>query len=55
MAWRLTVDKPLSEPMLTQFTEAYAALESDELKQSGRTGLLFFKTVFFVLEVFVSY
>ena len=23
MAWRQTGDKPLSEPMLTQFTEAY--------------------------------
>ena len=23
MAWRLIGDKPLSEPMLTQFTDAY--------------------------------
>ena len=23
MAWHLTGDKPLSEPMLTQFTDAY--------------------------------
>ena len=26
MAWRRTGDKPVSEPMLTQFTNAYAAL-----------------------------
>ena len=31
MAWRRTGDKPLPEPMLTQFTNAYAALEGDEL------------------------
>ena len=23
MAWRLTADKPLSEPMMTQFNDAY--------------------------------
>ena len=32
MAWRRTGDKPLSEPMLTQFTE-YAALGGEELSQ----------------------
>ena len=26
MAWRRTGDKPLPEPMMTQFTDAYAAL-----------------------------
>ena len=31
MAWRRTSDKPLSEPMLTRFTDAYAALGGDEL------------------------
>ena len=33
MAWRRKGDKPLHEPMLTQFTDAYAALEGDELMQ----------------------
>ena len=28
-------DKPLSEPMLTQFTDAYAALGGDELNIFG--------------------
>ena len=31
MAWRRIGDKPLSEPMLTRFTDAYAALGRDEL------------------------
>ena len=31
MAWRRIDDKPLSEPMLTQFTDAYAAPGGDEL------------------------
>ena len=52
LAWRIIGDKPLSELMLTQFTEAHAALESDEFKQSGSTGLLFFKTVFFRIRSF---
>ena len=30
MAWRRTGDKPLSEPLLTHFIDAYAALEGDE-------------------------
>ena len=30
MAWRRIGDKPLSEPMLTQFTDIYAALGGDE-------------------------
>ena len=38
MAWRQTGDKPLLEPMLIQFTDAYmcqyyAALGGDELTQ----------------------
>ena len=33
MAWRRTGDKPLSEPMLTQFTDAYMRhYGGDELK-----------------------
>ena len=31
MAWRRIGDKPLSEPMLTQFTDTYVALGGDEL------------------------
>ena len=31
MAWRRAGDKPLPEPMLTQFTDAYAAQGRDEL------------------------
>ena len=31
MAWRRSGDKPLSEPMLTHFTDAYAALGGDVL------------------------
>ena len=31
MAWRQIGDKPLSEPMMTQFTDIYAALGGDEL------------------------
>ena len=34
MAWRLSGDKPLPEPMLTQLTDAYAALGGDELTAS---------------------
>ena len=30
MAWRRIGDKPLSEPMLTQFTDIYVALREDE-------------------------
>ena len=30
MAWRRIGNKPLSEPMLTRFTDAYAALGGDE-------------------------
>ena len=32
MAWHRIGDKPLSEPMLTQFTDAYMSLRGDELK-----------------------
>ena len=35
MAWRWTGAKPLSEPKLAQFTEAYVALGGDELTQCG--------------------
>ena len=31
IAWRRTGDKPLPEPMLTQFTDIYVALGGDEL------------------------
>ena len=31
MVWRRTGDKPLPEPMVTQFTDAYAAQGGDEL------------------------
>ena len=31
IAWHLTGDKPLSEPVMTQFTDAYVALVGDEL------------------------
>ena len=31
MAWCQTGNKPLSEPMLTQFTDIYSALGGDEL------------------------
>ena len=34
MAWWRIGDKPLSEPMLTQFTDIYAALGGDELNHS---------------------
>ena len=33
MAWRRPGDKPLSEPMLNQFTNACVALEGDELRR----------------------
>ena len=36
MAWRRTGGKPLSEPMLTQFTDVYAAL-------GGNTWVNFFE------------
>ena len=37
MAWRRTGDKPLSEPMLTWFTDIYAAQGGDELiKQQNK-------------------
>ena len=32
VAWHRTGDKPLAEPMLTQFTDIYEALGRDELK-----------------------
>ena len=32
-AWRRTGDKPLPEPILTQYTDIYAALWGDELKE----------------------
>ena len=35
MAWHWTGDKPISEPMLTQFTDAYAALGWEELNMSS--------------------
>ena len=31
MAWRLIGDNPLSEPVLTRFTDAYAALGGDTI------------------------
>ena len=31
MAWHWTSDKPLTEPMLAQFTNIYVALAGDEL------------------------
>ena len=34
MAWCWRGDKPLPEPMLTQFTDIYAALGGDELKKA---------------------
>ena len=34
MAWRRTGDKPLPEPTLTQFTDAYSALWGDEFTGS---------------------
>ena len=41
MAWRRIGDKPLSEPMPTRFTDAYAALRGDELTQGcGNSSLL---------------
>ena len=33
MAWRCTGNKPLPEPMLTQFTDTYTAPGGDELIQ----------------------
>ena len=33
MAWRRLGNKPLYEPMLTWFTDTYAALGGDELSQ----------------------
>ena len=39
MAWRRPGDKPLSEPMLPQFTDAYAALGGDELVLTGTIGV----------------
>ena len=36
MAWCLTGDKPLSEPMMAYFTEAYASLGLNELKRSDK-------------------
>ena len=36
MAWCWVGDKPLSELMLIQFTNAYTALETDELKQNKK-------------------
>ena len=36
MAWRWTGDKPLPEPMLTLFTNAYAAQGGDELNERTR-------------------
>ena len=37
MAWRWTGDKPLPEPMMTQFT-IYVALEGDELNCVNKRG-----------------
>ena len=34
MAWHQIGDKPLSEPMLTQFTDTYVALRGDDLTQT---------------------
>ena len=36
MAWQWISDKPLSEPMLTQFTDIYASLGGNELTHWGR-------------------
>ena len=33
MAWSQTGNKPLPEPMMTQFIDTYAALGGDELRQ----------------------
>ena len=33
MAWHRTGDKPLPEPMMTQFTDSYEALVGDELTE----------------------
>ena len=33
MVWRLRGDKPLPEPMLIQFTDAYGALGGNELNR----------------------
>ena len=35
MAWRRIGDKPLSEPMLAQFTDIYLALGGDELNEDS--------------------
>ena len=41
MAWRWTGDKPLPEPLMTQFIDAYVALGANELieyeKVTGHT------------------
>ena len=37
MAWRWTGDKPLPEPVLTQFTDIYVALEGVELTRAAFT------------------
>ena len=37
MAWCQTGEKPLPEPMMTQFAEAYVALEGDELTWERQT------------------
>ena len=38
MVWRRIGDKPLCEPMLTQFTDIYAALGRDELSSRWEEG-----------------
>ena len=37
MAWRWTGDKPLSEPMMSQFNDAYASLGLNELNSNLET------------------
>ena len=39
MAWRRIGDKPLSKPVLTRYTDAYAALGGDELNGSASDSL----------------
>ena len=41
MAWRLTGDKPLSEPMIAYFSDTYASLDLNELKQTCFWTVLF--------------
>ena len=41
MAWCRIGDKPLSEPMLTQFTDAYMPHKGDELTQWGHVALCY--------------